>query len=42
LYDDHHIRRLVEIKHLLKDRFFSIKGTKLYLQGQYRSKTKRK
>ncbi len=32
LYDDHQIRRLLEIKHLLKDRYFSIKGAKIYLQ----------
>jgi len=32
LYDDHQLRRILEIKYLLKDRFLSIKGTKLYLR----------
>ncbi len=32
LYDDHNLRRLLEIKHLLKDQYFSIKGVKLYFQ----------
>lgn len=31
LYNDHHIRQLLEIKHLLKDKFFSIKGVKVFL-----------
>jgi len=31
LYDDHNLRRLLEIKHLLKDKYFSIKGVKLYI-----------
>lgn len=32
LYDDHNLRRLLEIKHLLKDKYLSIKGVKLYIQ----------
>ncbi len=31
LYDDHNLRRLLEIKHLLKDKYLSIKGVKLYI-----------
>ena len=29
LYDDHNLRKLLEIKHLLKDKYYSIKGVKL-------------
>lgn len=29
LYDDHNLRNLLEIKHLLKDKYYSIKGVKL-------------
>ncbi len=28
LYNDHHIRQLLEIKHLLKDELYSINGAK--------------
>lgn len=31
LYDDHNLRCLLEIKHLLKDKYFSMKGVKVYL-----------
>ncbi len=39
LYDDHQLRRLLEIKYLLKDRYLSIKGTKLYLNEKLRGNT---
>ncbi|MFZ0390341.1 MAG: MerR family transcriptional regulator [Calditrichia bacterium] len=32
LYDDHNLRKLLEIKHLLKDQFYSIKGVKKILR----------
>ncbi len=38
LYDDHQLRRLLEIKYLLKDRYLSIKGTKLYLNERLHQK----
>ncbi|GAB4364915.1 MAG: hypothetical protein Kow0042_03840 [Calditrichia bacterium] len=34
LYDDHNLRRLLQIKHLLKDKYYSIKGVRLFLQKQ--------
>ncbi len=39
LYDDHQLRRLLEIKYLLKERYLSIKGTKLYLQEKFKRST---
>jgi len=32
LYDDHNLRKLLEIKHLLKDKLLSVKGVKLHLR----------
>lgn len=32
LYDDHNLRKLLEIKHLLKDKLYSVKGVKVLLQ----------
>ncbi|GAB4332164.1 MAG: hypothetical protein Kow0037_09450 [Calditrichia bacterium] len=32
LYDDHNLRRLLEIKYLLKEKYYSIKGVKVHFQ----------
>ena len=32
LYDDHNLRLLLEIKHLLKDKYYSAKGVKFYFE----------
>lgn len=34
LYDDTRVRKLLEIKHLLKDKYYSIKGVKVILENQ--------
>ena len=31
MYDDHNLRKLLEIKHLLKDKYLTIKGVKVFL-----------
>lgn len=32
LYDDHNLRTLLQIKHLLRDKFYSIRGVRLFLK----------
>ena len=41
LYDDHNLRKLLEIKHLLRDKFYSIKGVKIYLSERTQPDTDR-
>ncbi len=42
LYDDHNLRKLLEIKHLLRDKFYSIKGVKVYLIERIRPDIQKK
>jgi DNA-binding transcriptional MerR regulator len=34
LYDDHNLRKLLQIKHFLKHKFYSTKGVKILLEKQ--------
>jgi DNA-binding transcriptional MerR regulator len=40
IYDDHNLRKLLQIKHLLKKKYYSIRGVKIYFQDKYPQQSK--